>query len=356
MCLDANNQGTTHGTKVDHLDLQRPGQPAVEPQLQRHHHRRAVRPVPGRDRRRHRQRRAGRAVDLQRPIQPAVDARLSGQQHPCGAAEPMLSGPAGPSRPPRRATGSGRSAETSGQSRCAGCGAWSGGGVGSGLVGGCGLVCGLKGMMTTFGQGLIARGSARQAVRSAACSGVHDPGSAGASSAAGWSAAASRCVSVRGGQATRLGVCWPREVVMDPPGQSKASQRRLRRRLRRGPRSGKGDHPRTLAAHFAAGVRRVAFPSHRRLTESHRSDGVKSTIWSVVGQTSDLTPSARRDWLRPPTRREDHTPESWSRPKPRHQFASRAESPAGRRRYERLKASQGPDRLGSGLRHARPRG
>ena len=49
-----------------HLELQRPGQPAVEPQLQRHHHRRAVRPVPGRDRSVHRQRRPGRTVDLQR--------------------------------------------------------------------------------------------------------------------------------------------------------------------------------------------------------------------------------------------------------------------------------------------------
>ena len=29
MCLDANGKGTTNGTKVDDLGLQRPGQPAM---------------------------------------------------------------------------------------------------------------------------------------------------------------------------------------------------------------------------------------------------------------------------------------------------------------------------------------
>ena len=50
-CLDANGQGTSQRHRGDHLGLQRAGQPAVERQLQRHHHRRAVRAVPGRQRR-----------------------------------------------------------------------------------------------------------------------------------------------------------------------------------------------------------------------------------------------------------------------------------------------------------------
>ena len=58
------------------LDVQRRREPAVERQLQRHHHRRPVRAVPGRDRRQHRQRCAGRVVDLQRRLQPAMDPRM----------------------------------------------------------------------------------------------------------------------------------------------------------------------------------------------------------------------------------------------------------------------------------------
>ena len=61
-CLDANGQGTSNGTAVDHLGLQRSGQPAVERELQRHDHRRPVGTVPGRQRHRHRQRHADPTV------------------------------------------------------------------------------------------------------------------------------------------------------------------------------------------------------------------------------------------------------------------------------------------------------
>ena len=53
-CLDAAGDGTANGTLRDHLRLQRRNQPAVERQRQRHHHRRAVRPLPGRLQRGHR--------------------------------------------------------------------------------------------------------------------------------------------------------------------------------------------------------------------------------------------------------------------------------------------------------------
>ena len=76
-CLDAFNNQTTPGHQGGDLDLQRRGQPAMGGQLQRHHHRHPVRPVPGRHRREHRQRRPGRTVDMQRPIQPAMDPRVS---------------------------------------------------------------------------------------------------------------------------------------------------------------------------------------------------------------------------------------------------------------------------------------
>ena len=72
-CLDANGQGTSNGTAVDHLGLQRSGQPAVEPQRQRHHHRCPVRTVPGRQRRRHRQRHEDPSVVLPRRRQPAME-------------------------------------------------------------------------------------------------------------------------------------------------------------------------------------------------------------------------------------------------------------------------------------------
>ena len=72
-CLDANGQGTTNGTAVDHLGLQRSGQPAVERQRQRHHHRRPVRTVPGRQRRRDRQRHEDPPLDLPRRHQPAME-------------------------------------------------------------------------------------------------------------------------------------------------------------------------------------------------------------------------------------------------------------------------------------------
>ena len=76
LCLDAYGNETTAGTKVDDLDVQRRREPAVERQRQRHHHRRPVRAVPGRDRRQHRRRRAGRVVDLQRRLQPAMGPRM----------------------------------------------------------------------------------------------------------------------------------------------------------------------------------------------------------------------------------------------------------------------------------------
>jgi hypothetical protein len=57
----------------DHLGLQRPGQPAVEPEHQRHDHRRAVGPVPGRQRGRDGQRHEAHPVGLQRRRQPAVE-------------------------------------------------------------------------------------------------------------------------------------------------------------------------------------------------------------------------------------------------------------------------------------------
>ena len=59
-----------------HLAVQRRREPAMERQRGRHDHRCPVRAVPGRDRRKYRQRCAGRAMDLQRPIQPAMDPRM----------------------------------------------------------------------------------------------------------------------------------------------------------------------------------------------------------------------------------------------------------------------------------------
>jgi alpha-galactosidase len=58
-CLDAFNNQTTPGTKVEIWSCNGGGEPAVAAQLQRHHHRRAVRAVPGRDRGQHEQRRPG---------------------------------------------------------------------------------------------------------------------------------------------------------------------------------------------------------------------------------------------------------------------------------------------------------
>ena len=58
--------GTTNGTAAVDLGLQRPDQPAVERQRQRHHHRRAVRAVPGRQRRRHGERHEDHPLVLQR--------------------------------------------------------------------------------------------------------------------------------------------------------------------------------------------------------------------------------------------------------------------------------------------------
>ena len=78
-CLDANGRGTTNGTAVI-MGLQRPGQPAVDPQRQRQHRRRAVRAVPGRQRRGHRQRHEDPAVVLQRRFQPEMEpAQLTGE-------------------------------------------------------------------------------------------------------------------------------------------------------------------------------------------------------------------------------------------------------------------------------------
>ena len=65
------------------LQLQRADQPAVERQLQRHHYRRAVGPLPGRLE--HCQRRPGPAVGLQRPGQPEVQPELTGTI-PCSVA------------------------------------------------------------------------------------------------------------------------------------------------------------------------------------------------------------------------------------------------------------------------------
>ena len=52
LCLDAYNNQTSAGHQGGDLAVQRPGQPAVAAELQRHHHRRPVRTVPGRDRQR----------------------------------------------------------------------------------------------------------------------------------------------------------------------------------------------------------------------------------------------------------------------------------------------------------------
>ncbi|CAK7279453.1 hypothetical protein SGPA1_10231 [Streptomyces misionensis JCM 4497] len=59
-----------------HLAVQRRCEPAVEAQLGRHRHRGPVRTVPGRHGSGHRQRHRRRAVDLQRPGQPEMDPRL----------------------------------------------------------------------------------------------------------------------------------------------------------------------------------------------------------------------------------------------------------------------------------------
>ena len=64
----------------DHLGLQWPAQPAVEPQRRRHDHRRAVRPVPRRDRAGHRQRHQADPVDLRGAAEPEVDAALTGRE------------------------------------------------------------------------------------------------------------------------------------------------------------------------------------------------------------------------------------------------------------------------------------
>ena len=98
-CLDANGRGTSNGTAVDHLGLQRPDQPAVEPQRQRHHHRRAVRAVPGRQRRRHRQRHEDPAVVLHTAAPTSSGAcatdRMTGSagtgpRPPCAGAPPAF--------------------------------------------------------------------------------------------------------------------------------------------------------------------------------------------------------------------------------------------------------------------------
>ncbi|CAG7641707.1 hypothetical protein SBRY_30565 [Actinacidiphila bryophytorum] len=83
------------------LVLQRPVQPAVAAQLQRHDHRRPVRPVPRRHRRLHGQRRPGRTVDLQRPAQPTVDPGIAQQQQLRSAAGDAWEGGGGAPACPR---------------------------------------------------------------------------------------------------------------------------------------------------------------------------------------------------------------------------------------------------------------
>ena len=85
-CLDAAGYGTTQRHPGHHLRLQRRDQPAVERQRQRHHHRRAVRPLPGRQRRRHRQRHEDRPLVLHRPGQPAVEPPITRAVTPAGAS------------------------------------------------------------------------------------------------------------------------------------------------------------------------------------------------------------------------------------------------------------------------------
>ncbi len=77
-CLDALRGRHRQRHLGDHLGLQRPGQPAVEPQLRRHRHRRPVRQVPGGEQLRHRERHQGPAVVLHRHEQPEVDQELTG--------------------------------------------------------------------------------------------------------------------------------------------------------------------------------------------------------------------------------------------------------------------------------------
>ncbi|WP_435848701.1 arabinofuranosidase catalytic domain-containing protein [Streptomyces javensis] len=74
---DPNNTGVHYPFVSAWLKHRRRPPTAVEPQRGRHRHQRPVRPVPGRDRRSHRERHPRRTVDLQRGMQPAMVTELT---------------------------------------------------------------------------------------------------------------------------------------------------------------------------------------------------------------------------------------------------------------------------------------